>query len=69
MTLEEKQAIEKEVMNSGIVPAKPQAQRDEQHDTTTEIPGRDSGFCSEQDQLGQQAQGIYNKKKKKNKKN
>jgi hypothetical protein len=63
MTLEEKRAIEEEARNSGITEASSQAQalRDEQQGTAPgpKIPGRDSGFCSEQDQHGQQVQGMY----------
>lgn len=62
MTLEEKRAIEEEARTSGIneAGAKAQALRDEKQGTAPQIPGRDSGFCSEQDQHGQQQpQGIY----------
>ena len=65
MTLEEQRAIQEEVRSTGIVETgdKAQALRDEKAADNVvagigpPLPGRDSGFCSEQDQLTQQAQG------------
>lgn len=65
MTFEEQRAIQEEVRNTGIAEAgdKVQALRDEKAADKVlpavgaPVPGRDSGFCSEQDQLAQQTQG------------
>ena len=66
MTFEEQRAIQEEVRNTGIAEAgdKVQALRDEKAAADkvppvvgAPVPGRDSGFCSEQDQLAQQTQG------------
>lgn len=65
LTLEEQRAIQEEVRVTGIAEAgdKAQALRDEKAadkgvaGVGPPVPGRDSGFCSEQDQLAQQAQG------------
>ena len=65
MTFEEQRAIQEEVRNTGIAEAgdKVQAFRDEKaadngiSGVGPPVPGRDSGFCSEQDQLAQQGQG------------
>ncbi|XP_078360243.1 uncharacterized protein LOC144644596 [Oculina patagonica] len=66
MTLEEQRAIQEEVRNTGIAEAgdKVQVLRDEKAADKVvpgvgpPVPGRDSGFCSEQDQLAQQGQGL-----------
>ena len=66
LTLEEQRAIQEEVRTTGITEAgdKVQALRDEKAaekpvpGVGAPVPGRDSGFCSEQDQLAQQGQGI-----------
>ena len=65
MTFEEQRAIQEEVRSTGIAEAgdKVQSLRDEKAADKAiavvgpPVPGRDSGFCSEQDQLAQQAQG------------
>ena len=65
MTFEEQRAIQEEVRSTGIAEAgdKVQALRDEKAADKAipvigpPVPGRDSGFCSEQDQLAQQTQG------------
>ena len=66
MTLEEQRAIEEEVRKTGVedAEAKAQEQRKAQNETaagnngqeaaTADPPGRDSGFCSEQDQKQKQ---------------
>lgn len=65
MTFEEQRAIQEEVRNTGVAEAggKVQALHDEKAAdkgiavVRPPVPGRDSGFCSEQDQLAQQTQG------------
>ena len=65
MTFEEQRPIQEEVRNTGVAKAadKVQALRDEKAADRgiavvgPPVPGRDSGFCSEQDQLTQQTQG------------
>ena len=65
MTFEEQRAIQEEVRSTGITEAgdKVQALRDEKSADKAipvvgqPLPGRDSGFSSEQDQLAQQTQG------------
>lgn len=66
ITLEEQRAIQEEVRSTGIADAgdKVQALREEKAadkavpGVVQPVPGRDSGFCSEQDQLAQQGQGV-----------
>ncbi|XP_032226429.2 uncharacterized protein LOC116609777 isoform X2 [Nematostella vectensis] len=60
MTLEEKRAIEEEAKNSGLNAGADKAQafrkeKTQEGTTGAQLPGRDSGFCSEQDQHAQQA--------------
>ena len=65
MTFEEQRAIQEEVRSTGITEAgdNVQALRDEKAADKAipvvgqPVPGRDSGFSSEQDQLAQQTQG------------
>lgn len=70
MTLEEQRAIQEEVRSTGITEAgdKVQALRKEKAvdkvvpGVGPPVPGRDSGFCSEQDQHAQQGQGVCRSK-------
>ena len=70
MTLEEQRAIQEEVRSTGITEAEDKVQALREEKTTDKavpgvgplVPGRDSGFCSEQDQLAQQGQGLCRSK-------